>query len=327
MRESLSARRSGRRFLVPLEVLMRGASPVQIATPKKAFLGLEAEDAVTYEAAKAVVIPFGLEASVSYGGGTARGPRAIIEASHQVELFDENFWCEPFREIGIVTLEDFAIEGDVPKALDQLQGIVGEVLSQRKFPFVLGGEHSITAGAIRPFAERYPDLAILHFDAHADLRDNYHGHYSHACALRRCLDYESINLVSCGIRNISAEEARFLEENRRRIQIFWAKDKKRWRIEEIVSHLEGRKVYLTFDIDGFDASLMPATGTPEPGGLSWDDAIEIISEAAKACDIVGADVVELAPIKNLHACDFVAAKLVYKILSLCFLSKNSSSRP
>jgi len=290
---------------------------MDIMPPNEGFLGLAEKDAVSPEAAKAVIIPFGLEASVSYGGGTAMGPRAIIEASRQVELFDEQLWREPVRDIGVVTLKEFEVERELPKALDQLQGVVGEVLDQGKFPFVLGGEHSLTAGAIRPFAAKYPELTILHFDAHADLRDDYHGRYSHACALRRCLDHPNVSLVSCGIRNISAEEARFLDEHGDRVHIFWAKDKKEWRVADIMSGLKGRKVYLTFDVDGFDASLMPATGTPEPGGLFWDDAIEIISEAGKVCDVVGADVVELAPIRNFHAPDFVAAKLVYKILSLC----------
>ncbi len=294
---------------------------MDIAAPRQGFLGLEEEDAVSYENAKAVIIPFGLEASVSYGGGTGAAPSAIMEASHQVELFDENLWCEPFREIGIVTLSDFEIEREPEKALHQLEGIVERVLGQGKFPFVLGGEHSITAGAIRPFAKKYPELTILHFDAHADLRDSYHGRFSHACAMRRCLDQENIRLVSCGIRNISSEEVKFLDENHGRIQIYWAKDQSNWRIEDILSHLRGRKVYLTFDLDAFDSSLMPATGTPEPGGLFWNDAVEIISEAAKICDIVGADVVELAPVQTLHACDFLAAKLVYRILSLCFLAK------
>ncbi|HZV21075.1 MAG TPA: agmatinase [Hyphomicrobiales bacterium] len=291
-------------------------------SPSRAgFLGLTEQDAVSYEAAKAVVIPFGLEASVSYGGGTGAGPRAIIAASHQVELFDEQLWCEPFREIGIVTLNEFEIATTVPEALTQLEGIVRRMLAGGKFPLVLGGEHSLTAGAIRPFAAKHPELTILHFDAHADLRDDYHGRYSHACAMRRCLDHGNVSLVSCGIRNISAEEVPFLEESGKRIRVYWAKDKARWSPGEVVSHLKGRKVYLSFDIDAFDSSLMPATGTPEPGGLFWNETIEIIAEASKICDIVGADIVELAPIQNLHACDFLAAKLAYKMLSLAFLGK------
>lgn len=292
--------------------------------PQEAFLGLTESDAVSYDKAKAVIIPFGLEKSVSYSSGTKKGPKAMIKASHEVELFDEELWKEPFRDIGIVTLKEPKISRSLPKALHQLENLVETTVNEGKFPFVFGGEHSITAGAIRPFAKKYKDLVILHFDAHADLRDGYEGeHYSHASALRRCLDDNAVNnegknikLVSCGIRNISAEEIPFLEENKNRIHIYFAKDKKNWNIDEIISYIKDKPVYLTFDLDAFDASLMPATGTPEPGGLFWDDAIEIILRAAQNANIVGADINELSPIKNFHSCDFLAAKLAYKILAL-----------
>ena len=284
---------------------------------EKAFLGLDPKDAVTYEDARAVIIPFGLENSVTYGGGTAQGPAAIIRASHEVELFDEHLWCEPFRQLGIVTLEEPSIENEIPKALQQLEKIVKQVLDDQKFPFVLGGEHSITIGAIRPFLKQYDNLILLHFDAHADLRNGYHGeHYSHASAIRRCLDQANLKVVSVGIRNISAEEIPFVEENRERIRIYWGKDKKKWDIDEIVSHLKDLPIYLTFDVDGFDSSVMPATGTPEPGGLFWQDVIEIITAASQVGTIVGADINELAPIPYFHSCDFLVAKLTYKILSL-----------
>ena len=292
---------------------------MQCLPPEEAFLALPQEDAVHYDQARAVIIPFGLEASVSYGGGTSKGPEAMLKASSEIELFDEQLWCEPFRDIGIVTLPEPTIEQPLEKAVGQLESIVKAVLDDGKFPMVFGGEHSITAGSIRPFAERHDNLAILHFDAHAYLRDGYDGeHYSHASALRRCLDYEHITLVSCGIRNISAGEIPFLEANRDRIHIYWGKDKARWNIEEVVSHLKGRPVYLTFDLDGFDASLMPATGTPEPGGVFWQDAVDIITAASKVANIIGADVNELAPIEGFHASDFLAAKLAYKILALAF---------
>jgi len=284
---------------------------------EKAFLGLEKEDAVDYTAAKAVVVPFGLEASVSYGGGTADGPRAMLEASHQVELFDEDLWCEPYRDWGVVTLDTKANnESTIPEELDVLENIIKNLLEDGKFPLTFGGEHSLTAGAIRPFAEKYDDLLVLHFDAHADLRDGYEGeHFSHASALRRVLDFDGVSLVSFGIRNISAGEIPFLEANTDRIKIYWAKDKAQWDHAAIVKHFKNRTIYLSFDLDGFDGSVMPATGTPEPGGLFWDDVIPIIKAAAKEGTIVGADVVELAPMEKYHAPDFLAAKLCYKILS------------
>ncbi len=280
------------------------------------FLGLAAGDTVSPAKAKAVIVPFGLEQSVSYGGGTALGPEAIVKASHQVELFDEEFWREAYRDYGVATLDFPEIAKDIPQALEQLEGTTRTLLEEAKFPLILGGEHSITAGSIRPFIEKYPDLAILHFDAHADLRDGYDGEfYSHAAALRRVMDLPIDTLVSVGIRNISAGEIPFLEANADRITIHWAKDKQSWDIDKIVEPLRDRPVFLTFDLDGFDGSVMPATGTPEPGGLFWDDAMSIIRAASKLCTLVGADVVELAPRDELHACDFLAAKLCYKILN------------
>jgi agmatinase len=283
------------------------------------FLAIPQDEACAYEQAKAVVVPFGLEASVSYGHGTAAGPSAIIKASHQVELFDEELWCEPVRDIGIMTLKEEPVTRNIEAALSELERIIGKLLDDGKFPMTLGGEHSITAGAIRPFAARYPDLTILHFDAHADLRDGYEGErFSHAAAMRRCMDYENVSVVSCGIRNISAGEIPFLERNAGRIRIFWAKDKHQWDMDDILSRLHGKPVYVTFDLDGFDASLMPATGTPEPGGLMWDDAMRILDAASRVARFVGADVNELAPVKGMHYCDFLAAKLAYKILSYAF---------
>ena len=294
---------------------------MQFLAPKDAFLGLEKNDAATLKTAQAVVIPFGLEASVSYGGGTSKGPQAMIDASHQVELFDDEFWCEPFRQIGILTAKEPKIQKPIPKALDQLEAMVEEVLAMGKFPITFGGEHSITAGTIRPFARRYKDLHILHFDAHADLRDGYDGeHYSHAAALRRVLDHKSVTwLSSFGIRNISQSEIPFLEKSKGRVKIYWAREKAKWNLKEIASHFKGKNVYVTFDVDGLDASLMPATGTPEPGGLFWQECMEIIREVAKVSNFVGADVNELAPKPGLHASNFLAAKLAYKIVTYAFL--------
>ncbi|MBM3579573.1 MAG: agmatinase [Alphaproteobacteria bacterium] len=288
---------------------------------KSGFLGVEEKYLKSPDEAKVVVVPFGLEKSVSYGGGTKSGPKAIIKASQQVELFDEEFWCEAFRKYGVVTMKEPKIDyASVTKSLNQLEKITEEILKAGKFPLILGGEHSITAGSIRPFVKRYPNLAILHFDAHADLRDGYEGeHYSHAAALRRVMDHPISTLISCGIRNISAGEIPYLTANRHRIHMHFGKDRRKWNAKEIVAPLKGRPVFVTFDLDGFDSSLMQATGTPEPGGMMWEDALDIIREAAKISNFVGADVVELAPVKALHSCDFLAAKLCYKILSYAFL--------
>ena len=283
-------------------------------TSKAGFLGLPDQDPV---AARAVVIPFGLEASVSYGGGTSAGPAAMIAASHEVELFDELWWREPVGDWGVATRAPTPIAPTIEGALDQLAHQVESVLAADRFPMVFGGEHSITPGAIRPAVARWPDLVLLHFDAHADLRDGYDGeHYSHAAAIRRCLDNPGVSTVSVGIRNISAEEVPFLEANRHRARIWWSRDRRRWDLDALVAPLAGRDVWITFDVDGLDATLMPATGTPEPGGLSWDDAMDVLTAAARTgCRFVGADVNELAPLPGLHAPDFTAARLAYRILS------------
>ena len=292
-----------------------------VLKPEDGFLGLAPEDVVGDDKPKAVIIPFGLEATVSYGGGTAAGPKAMIEASHQVELFDEEHWREPIEAFQLETWAEPDIPSRTEDALDLLASLTEKALKSQAFPLVFGGEHSITPGAIRPFLERYPDLALLHFDAHADLRDGYEGeHFSHAAAIRRCLDAPKLSVVSIGIRNISKTEIPFYEANRDRIHIHWAKDKKSWDIEDIVAPLKGRPVYVTFDLDGFDTSLMPATGTPEPGGLFWDDALPILKRAAEVSTWVGADINELAPRPELHGCDFLAAKLTYKILGYKFLT-------
>ncbi len=283
---------------------------------KDAFLHLDAEDAGDPKDAKALLIPFGLEASVSYEGGTAKGPQAILDASPELEHFDEVFWRECFRDYGIATAQHPDIKKSLPDALDQLEGMVEAALEAGHFPLVMGGEHSLTAGAIRPYIRRHEQITILQFDAHADLRDGYEGeHFSHAAAMCRCLDHDNVRLVSVGIRNISAEELPVLEANQDRIEIFWMKDRRKWDVSDVVKAVGSGSVYVSFDIDGFDSAMIPATGTPEPGGLNWWEVMDILNGVSLNANIVGADVVELAPRAGLHACDFMTAKLCYKIMS------------
>ena len=288
---------------------------------KKGFLGI---DNINNSKENAVVIPFGLEKTVSYGGGTSKGPKEIIKASHQVELFDEELNKEPHKHIGIKTLNFFPIKKNMLDALKQIEHINKILLDKKKFPLVLGGEHSLTSGAIRPFVKKFGKICLLHFDAHADLRNSYNGNkFSHASAIRRCLDNPNVSLVSFGIRNISSSEISFLSNNKKRINIFWAKDKSKWNLNKFRKIIKKKKVYLTFDVDGFDLSLMPATGTPEPGGLFWDETIKIIKIAAQSSDIVGADVNEFSPIKGFNSYNFLIAKLVYKIIAYSFEFKKS----
>ena len=284
---------------------------------KKGFLGID--NKFNFKE-KVIVIPFGLEKTVSYGGGTKNGPKEIIKASHQVELYDEELNCEPFKKIGIKTLKPFKIDKNINKALEKMSKINENILNQNIFPLTLGGEHSITPGCIAPFVKKYKNLCILHFDAHADLRESYNGEkYSHASAIRRCLDNKNVSLISFGIRNISKSEIPFLKKNKSRVNIFWAKDKPRWNLKSFKKLIKNKTVYLTFDVDGLDSSIMPATGTPEPGGLLWDETLEIIKIAMKNSKVVGADINELAPIKGFNSYNFLVAKLAYKILSYKFL--------
>ncbi len=269
---------------------------------------------------KVVVVPFGLEKTVSYGSGTKNGPKEIIKASHQVELYDEELHCEPYKKIGIKTLKPFKIHKNIYKALDQISKINQKIIDKKLFSMTLGGEHSITPGCIKPFAKKYKNLCLLHFDAHADLRESYNNQkFSHASAIKRCLDYKNVSVISFGIRNISADEISYLKKNSKRIKIFWAKDKVKWNLKYFKKLIKNKNVYLTFDVDGLDSSIMPATGTPEPGGLFWDETLKILKIASKNSNIVGADVNELSPIKGFNSYNFLVAKLVYKILSYKFL--------
>ena len=295
---------------------MRMIKELEFLKNKDGFLGI---DNKTKFKEKVVVVPFGLEKTVSYGGGTKNGPKEIIKASHQVELYDEELNYEPHKKIGIKTLKPFKIDKNINKALKKISLINENILKKKKFPLVLGGEHSITPGCIIPFTKKFKNICLLHFDAHADLRESYLGEkYSHASAIRRCLDYKNVSLISFGIRNISKGEIPFLKKNSKRINIFWAKDKKKWNLNTFKKMIKNKTVYLTFDVDGFDSSIMPATGTPEPGGLYWNESLEIIKIAAKNSNIVGADINELAPIKGFNSYNFLVAKLAYKILAYKF---------
>ena len=284
---------------------------------KNGFLGID--NKVNFKE-KVVVVPFGLEKTVSYGGGTKNGPKEIIKASHQVELYDEELNCEPYKKIGIKTLKPFKIDKNIKRALNKMSKINQEILDKNLFPITFGGEHSITPGCIDPFTKKFKDICLLHFDAHADLRESYNGEkFSHASAIRRCLDYSNVSVISFGIRNISQSEIPFLKKNSSRIDIFWAKDKNKWNLSKFKKLIKNKTVYLTFDVDGLDSSIMPATGTPEPGGLLWDETLNIIKIATKNSKIVGADINELAPIKGFNSYNFLVAKLAYKILSYKFL--------
>ncbi len=290
---------------------------LEYLSDKKGFLGVD--NKFNFKE-KVIIVPFGLEKTVSYGKGTKNGPKEIIKASHQVELYDEEFNCEPYKKIGIKTLKPFKIDKDITKALKKMSNINKVILDKKLFPMTFGGEHSITPGCIDPFVKKYKKICLLHFDAHADLRNSYNGEkFSHASAIRRCLDYKNVSLISFGIRNISQSEISFLKKNKSRINIFWAKDKALWNLNKFKKLIKNKIIYLTFDVDSLDSSIMPATGTPEPGGLLWDETLNILKIAAKNSNIVGADINELAPIKGFNSYNFLVAKLAYKIISYKYL--------
>ncbi|MBS3097483.1 agmatinase [Candidatus Woesearchaeota archaeon] len=267
--------------------------------------------------AKVFVLPVGYEGTVTYGKGASKGPKAMIEASKNMELYDEELDSEPYLA-GIHTLNDLSVKKDnVEKAIEKVENSVKNWINKNKFPVVLGGEHSISLGAVRAFKEKFNDLSVLQIDAHSDLRDSYDkSKFNHACVMRRIV--ELCPIVQVGIRSQDISEVEFIKEKKLK-NIFYAKDiydNDRW-FDKAIGGLSSN-VYLTIDLDGLDPSIMPSTGTPEPGGLSWYGLLKFLRKVFSEKNIVGFDVVELAPNKNNVAPDFMAAKLVYKIIGYKF---------
>ncbi len=282
------------------------------------FAGLEDQYAA-YEKARVVVLPVPLERTTTYAKGTAKGPCAIIEASRNMETFDEELQVETYQKLGIATLEEMDTEeGSLEQTLANISTAVLSLLKDGKFPLVLGGEHSLTPPCVSAVARKYNDLSVLQIDAHADLRETYQGNpNSHACALRRSL--EICPAVQVGIRSLSSEEAAAIPKLP--TKIFWAHDivtRPTLEWAEEVARALSPNVYLTIDLDGLDPSIMPATGTPEPGGLTWEQVTGLLRVVARRRTIVGMDVVELLPTPGLHAADFLAAKLIYRTLGYIF---------
>lgn len=282
------------------------------------FLGLEGEPA-TWEGAGVVVLPTPYESTVSYQGGTKLGPAAIIEASRYIELYDQELDAEPGVEAGVFTLPALHLTAEGPEAaVAELRGAYDRILAAAGDRLVvgLGGEHSISSAPILAHAARLPEgqrLSVLQFDAHGDLRPEYEGAaYSHASVMARVVD--SVDLVQVGIRAITADEREVIRTRENVTTIFaeemW--DNEAW-IDAALAAL-GEHVFITFDVDYFDPALMPATGTPEPGGPTWYPTLKLLRRVFAEKHVVGADVVELAPMGGNAAPDFVAAKLVYKMV-------------
>lgn len=281
------------------------------------------EEYARYDRARAVVFPVPLERTTTYMSGTRNGPAAILAASRNMETYDEELGLEPYTKIGIATLPPIDTqEGTLEKVLAELHTTELALLSDGKFPVALGGEHSLTAPLVAAAAKKFSGLSVLQIDAHSDLREAYQGNpASHASVMRRVV--EICPAVQVGIRSLSLEEAEAIPalEKQGRTKIFWAKDiveapTKSW-VPRVVESLS-EHVYLTVDLDGFDPAYVPATGTPEPGGLDWHQGLALLREVAARKKIVALDVVELLPQPGDHASDFFAAKLIYKILGYIF---------
>ncbi len=266
------------------------------------------------------VIPFPIDVTTTYQSGTRNGPKAIIDASSHMELFDEENKIEPYRA-GIFTSTEIPLVSTGPlSVLKQVERRVRSVVKAGKFPILLGGEHTGTCGAVAALRKKYGELTVLQFDAHADLRDTYLGTpWNHACVARRVVD-SSAKLVQVGIRSMSEEEERFLKKSEN-VKTFFASEVKSNLgdvTKGIVGDLSGN-VYITIDLDVFDTGIMPAVGTPEPGGLNWFEVVDILRDVVLSdCNIVGFDIMELSPIPGIVAPDFLAAKLCYRMMGwLC----------
>lgn len=286
--------------------------------PPDNFGGISEQDSL-YDKARAVVFPVPLERTTTYQHGTRNGPGAILAASRNMELYDEELELETYKEVGIATLPAIdTMDGTLDEVLAELFAAQCALLDDDKFPIALGGEHSLTPPLVSAVARKYKDLSVLQIDAHADLREQYQGNSkSHACAMRRVV--EICPAVQVGIRSLSMEEAQAIPILS--TKVYWANDivhapLKSW-ISKVVADLSPN-VYLTIDLDGFDPSIVPATGTPEPGGLDWHQVTSLIRAVAEHKKIVGMDIVELLPQPGDHASDFLAAKLLYKCLGYIF---------
>jgi len=291
------------------------------------FLGLE-ETIADAANARGWLLPIPYEATTSYGAGTREGPAAILAASRQVELYDLEFDCEPVMDYGIHTLPPMDSMHLSPEAMVRaIEDVVFSILNETRPPQVLGvlgGEHSISAGVARGLARalKAEPFVAVHVDAHADLRSEYEGSpYSHACAARRIV--EVCPVFQIGIRNISAEEVAYLKGRTDVLTVFGeeANHSTGEYLKDLATFVKNKKVYFTIDLDGLDPSIMPAVGTPEPGGISWERMLEIVRTVCTHAEGLPVfDVVELAPVPGLRAPDFLAAKLVYKVFSYIFNS-------
>ncbi len=282
------------------------------------FGGIDEEQYSSLDSARVLILPVSYEGTVSYGTGTGAGAMAIVDASRNMELYEEETDTEVYK-VGIHTLPEFTARETPDEMMSELYGYTKELLKSGKFLCMLGGEHSVSAPIIKAHNETYEDLSVLQIDAHADLRDAYDGTpHSHASIMARVVKDMRIPSVQVGIRSISGEEARSLKDDLP-TKIFWARDivgKTDW-IDKAVDSLT-ENVYLTIDIDGLDPSIVPTTGTPEPGGLGWYETLTLIRKLTEKKRVVGMDLVEYSYVENYDSPAFLCSKLVYKSLAYIF---------
>ncbi len=267
-----------------------------------------------------MVLPVPYEQTTSYGSGTRNGPDAIIKASHHLEVFDEEYGIEPYRE-GIHTLEPIAFEKNpMELSIEKIYKTVKALPVRDKFLISLGGEHSITYPIVRAFRKSFKQICVLHVDAHTDLRESYEGTvYSHGSVMARLKDM--VDIVQVGIRSQSREEYDLIKKyGIRTFYMHTIRNDSMW-MEHVAESL-GDTVYVTIDLDGFDPSVAPGVGTPEPGGLLWYDVIDLIRLITKRKHVIGCDIVELAPVPGSIITDFLAAKLAYKIIGNLIINRH-----
>lgn len=285
--------------------------------PKKKNVFADVPEHPDYRSADVVIVPAPFEKTTSYGHGTNKGPASIIDASVNVELFDDELARQTCDLIKIHTASPLNVVGSAATVIERIGKESARIARDGKFPFIIGGEHSISAGPVKSLKNIYPDLGVIQFDAHADLRDQFDGtKQSHAAVMRRVVECEC-PILQIGIRSFSEEEAPLI--NKGSVRTISARDIKSGKINT-AGELKKlpRHIYVTLDIDVFDPAYMPATGTPEPGGLDWFEVTGWLKAIFESKAVVGMDLVELAPQKGLHAPDFLAAKLIYR--SLGYLS-------
>ncbi len=290
---------------LPIQFLDDGTGPVSVAP----------------EAARAVIIPVPLEKTVSYLTGTASGPEGILRASAQVELYDPELDLSPFQ-YGLYTVAPLDCSAPLEEILERLRSLAEERMRAGQKVVCLGGEHSLSLAPIQAARRLCPGLSVLHLDAHADLRNSYGGSpHSHACVMRRVLE-TGAKTVSVGVRSLSRPEMELIREKRLRLYPAWRFRSGSYPWDEIVSDLS-EEVYLTVDLDVFDPSAVPGVGTPEPGGLGWDDALEMGRALRSAGrNVVGFDIVELCPRPGSIVSEFFAARLLYKLIGCLFSEKS-----